>query len=265
MSIKVVDSKEKFAWGEPFWRQMRERLGPRAVVAFSSGKDAVAMSIILKRHFEELIPFCCYYVPGLKIMDEALAYYEDYLFERPIIRAPHPALIDWLGSFRFQTPEGAHEIARAGLPPSLTLNTIARDIARTEGLDPKQPYALGRRAGEMFSALNMAAKSGGLQIANGRNQWWPIWHMTREEGLEVIKRSGLKLSREYDLFHSSFCGIDYAFLSQLKRYEPEDWATVKRWFPLIEVELMRFDRQPQAEGGADVDDAASHLRAAGAA
>lgn len=240
MSIKVADSKAKFAHGEPFLKQMRERLGTKAILAFSSGKDAVAAAIVMKRHFEEVIPFCCYYVPGLKIMDEALAYYEDKLFKRSIIRAPHPVFIEWLSDFRYQTPQSAKDIARAGLPSSLSFADIVRDIAQEHGIDAKAPYAIGARAGEFFTRAVMCSKSGGLQP--GKRQWWPIWELTRNEVLQTIEGAGLALSREYDLFHSSFCGLDYAFVSQIKRHAPEDWVTLQHWFPLIEAELLRFER-----------------------
>ncbi len=240
MSIKVEDSKKRFPWGDKFLEQMRERLGPKIIVAFSSGKDAVAMAVELNRHFEELIPFCCYYVPGLRIMDEALSYYEDKLFKRPIIRAPHPVFIEWMAGFRYQTPEGARQIARMGLPETLSFRDIVNDLAEEHGIDRGVPYALGARAGEFFTRAVMCSKSGGLQ--SGKGQWWPIWQMNRAEVLATIEGAGLALSREYDLFHSSFCGLDFGFMSQIAKHEPEDWATIKLWFPLIEAELLRFER-----------------------
>lgn len=241
MSIKIVDLKKRWPHGDAFLSEMRERLGPRIVVAFSTGKDAVAMAIELMRHFEDVIPFSCYYIPGLRIMEDAIDYYEDRLFKREIIRAPHPVFIEWLSSFRYQTPDTAREIAASGLPDRLTFQEIVSDIAEANGLPGDVLYAVGARAGEFFTRAVMCSKTGGVQAA--RRQWWPIWHMTRADVLATIRRSGLAISREYDLFHTSFCGIDYAFMSQLKKHEPEDWETVKRWFPLIELELLRFDRQ----------------------
>lgn len=241
MSIKTEDLKKRWPWGDAFLRQMRERIGPRAIVAFSSGKDAVAMSVVMKPYFDELIPFCCYYVPGLKIMDEALAYYEERLFKRPIIRAPHPVLIEWLTQFRYQTPESARLIARANLPAQYTFIDLVNDIIETEGLEPGSLYAVGARSGEFFTRAVMCSKTGGLQAQ--RRQWWPVWHMTRNEILDTIEASGLAISREYELFHTSFCGLDYGFMSQLRNNEPDDWETVKHWFPLIEAELWRFERQ----------------------
>jgi len=244
MSIKTVDLKQRFAWGEPFLRQMRERLGPRAIVAFSTGKDAVAMAIAMKPYFDELIPFSCYYVPGLSIMEEAVAYYEKHLFGRPIHRAPHPTLIEWLNEFRYQTPETAKTIAAAGLPATLSFAQIAREIAEDEGLPANHLYAVGARSGEFFTRAVMCSKSGGLQPQH--KQWWPIWEMNRKDVLDTIKGSGLAISREYELFHSSFCGLDYGFMSQIKKHAPDDWQTVLEWFPLIEAEIWRFERQRAA-------------------
>ena len=250
MGIKIVDSKARWPWGDAFLAQQREKLGPKAILAFSSGKDAVAMAIVMKRHFEDLIPFCCYYVPGLKIMDEALDYYEDKLFKRPIIRAPHPVLLEWLRQYRYQTPETAKLISRAELPDQWSFLNIVDDIAEREGLPERTPYALGARAGEFFTRLVMCSKTGGLQLQ--RRQWWPIWEMNRAEALKTIEDEGLALSREYELFHSSFCGLDYGFMSQLKAHEPDDWKTVKQWFPLIDAELLRFERYESGFGGVGV-------------
>lgn len=245
MSLKLVDLKKQWPWGDEFLRSMRKRLGPKAIVAFSSGKDAVAMAIAMKPYFEELIPFCCYYVPGLKIMDEALAYYEDKIFDgKPIIRAPHPVFIDWISSLRYQTPESARELLKYDWPSNVTMETYARDLAEKHGLPEDALYSTGARAGEFFTRSVMVQRTGGVQAS--RRQWWPIWHMNRAEVLDTIEKAGVALSREYDLFHSSFCGLDYGFMSQLKKHEPEDWETIKRWFPLIDAELWRFERQKAA-------------------
>lgn len=242
MSIKLEDLKQKWPHGDKFLKQMREKLGPKIIVAFSTGKDAVAMSIELMRHFEEVIPFSCYYVPGLRIMEDAIEYYEENLFKRKIIRAPHPVFIEWLSAFRYQTPESAKEIARSGLPQSLSFEAIVRDLAEEHGLeDQKGMYAVGARSGEFFTRAVMCSKSGGIQAA--RRQWWPVWHMTKADVLNTIKGSNLAISREYELFATSFCGLDYGFMSQFAKHEPEDFETIKRWFPLIELELHRFDRQ----------------------
>ena len=246
MSIKTEDLKKRWPWGDKFLRQMRERIGPRAIVAFSSGKDAVAMSVTMKPYFDELIPFCCYYVPGLRIMDEALAYYEERLFERPIIRAPHPVLMQWLTEYRYQSPESARLIARAQLPQNYSFLNIVNSIIEDEGLESGSLYAMGARSGEFFTRAVMCSKSGGIQAQ--RRQWWPVWQMNRNEILDTIEGAGLAISREYELFHTSFCGLDFGFMDQLAKHEPDDYAQVKRWFPLIDAERIRFLRNSSRAG-----------------
>ena len=251
--------KKRWPHGPAFIEQMREKIGPKCIVAFSSGKDAVAMSVAMKPHFEELIPFCCYYVPGLKIMDEALDYYETELFGGPIIRMPHPVLISWLAQLRYQTPESAKRVVAANLPSSITFPGIVAEIEKTHGIEPKTLYAVGARSGEFFSRAIQVKNHGGVWAAS--QQWWPVWEKTRQEVLDTISGAGLKLSREYDLFQTSFCGLDYGFMERIKRFEPEDWDAITRTFPLIDAELQRFDRQSDSEKRAS----ASRTRAQDAA
>ncbi len=249
MGNSIAELKARYKHGDEFLAEMRERIGPRLIVAFSSGKDAVCMALRLKRHFEELIPFCCYYVPGLRIMDEALAYYEDKLFGGPIIRAPHPALIAWLNENRYQTPEDVQDVAKSALPAHISFLEIVEMIAEKHGLDPKPIYAVGSRAGEFFGrAVTVDKNRGGVWWSH--RQFWPIWEMTKTEVLDEIKRAGLRLSREYDVWQTSFCGIDYAFMRELKAKEPDDWQRVLEWFPLIEAEIGRFERWDREHKGA---------------
>ena len=210
-------------------------------MGFSSGKDAVAMMLRVKPFFDEVVPYCAYYVPGLRIMDEALAYYEHELFGRKIIRAPHPWFVGALKRFMYQDPEGATQIARYQFPEPYTHQTIVDWIIEAEGLPEGQMLATGSRAGEFMYRGAAAAKSGGIQ--KPINQWWPIWEMNRADVLKIIADAGLKLSREYDLFNASIAGLDYSMVKPLQMREPEDWQTVKDWFPLIGAELWRFDRR----------------------
>lgn len=244
MSMSIEALRQKWPHGEQFCKEIRAKVGPRLLLAFSSGKDALASAIVLRPRFEELIPFYCYYVPGLTIIEEALDFYERRLFKRPIIRAPHPIFITWLADFRFQTPTSAREIAALNLPRAWSYPDTVADICKAEGLPKGSVYATGARAGEFFTRLVMCQKSGGWQ--RNRQQVWPIWDMTRDQTLNLIDRSGIPLSREYDFFHSSFCGLDYAFISQIKEHVPEDWETIQRWFPLIELEIWRYERSRSA-------------------
>ena len=240
MGNTTAELKTRWPHGPKFLEEMRERIGPKCVVAFSTGKDAVAMTIALKPYFEELIPFIGIYVPGLRIMDEAIDYYETEVFGRKIIRFPHPAFISWMAELRFQTPESAKRVVSANLPKTLTFEGIVAQIQRASGIEPGAMYAVGSRCGEFLYRTQQVAKSGGMQPQ--MKQWWPIWDKSRQDVLDTIEGAGLRLSREYDMFHMSFCGIDYGIVSQFRKHEPDDYDTLVSWFPLIGAETLRYER-----------------------
>lgn len=238
--MRVVDSMKVHKHGDAFLRDMRDRLGPRVILAFSSGKDAVATALRMKPYFDEIVPYCAYYCPGLKIMDEALKYYEDTIFGRSIIRAPHPWFVNALQSLMYQDPKSAMLIGNYDFPPDYSHDHIIRWVIASEGLPEGQLCATGSRAGEMMHRGARAAKTGGVQA--NINQWWPIWEWSKADVFEQISKSGLKLSREYELFNASLAGFNYSYLYALEREEPEDFARVVAWFPLIGAEILRFER-----------------------
>lgn len=74
------------------------------LLAFSTGKDAIAAWLALREKFDAVHPYYLYLVPGLEFVEESLDYYERF-FGTKIVRLPHPSLHRWLNSFTFQPPE----------------------------------------------------------------------------------------------------------------------------------------------------------------
>ena len=74
------------------------------LLAFSTGKDAVAAWLAIREHFDAVHPYYLYIVPGLEFVDESLDYYERFFGVR-IARLPHPSLHRMLNNFVFQPPE----------------------------------------------------------------------------------------------------------------------------------------------------------------
>ena len=63
------------------------------LLAFSAGKDAIAAWLAIRPHFERVIPYYLYLVPGLEFVEESLAFYERF-FGAKIARLPHSRLYD---------------------------------------------------------------------------------------------------------------------------------------------------------------------------
>lgn len=221
-------------------RQVRAQTGPRVIVSFSTGKDSIAAALACKPHFDELVPYFLYLVPGLSWVEESIAYYERELFGRKIIQLPHPSLFRWLNNFTFQPPGQAAVIAAARLPDFDYLD-VFKWVCQAENLDPEKALvASGVRAAD--SPMRRLAFSTHGPISHNQRQFYPVWDWTKDRLISEIEQSGLKLPADYELFGRSFDGIDYRFLSVIKRKRPADWRTILDWFPLAEMEVWRYER-----------------------
>ena len=62
----------------------------KTLLAFSTGKDAVAAYLAIRDHFEEVVPYYLYLVPGLEFVDEQIDMYERQ-FGFKVTQLPHPS------------------------------------------------------------------------------------------------------------------------------------------------------------------------------
>lgn len=217
---------------------MRAEMGPRVMLAFSRGKDALGAYLALRDSFKEVVPFHLDLVPGLSFVDESIAYYEK-AFGRRIIRLPHPSFYRMLNNLTFQPPSQATVIAAAGLPnfDYPDIYAIVRDIER---LPDHVMAATGVRA--VDSPMRMLAMRTHGPISRGRQQFYPVWDWKKDRLLSEIEKSGIGLPVDYDLFGRTFDGLDLRFLYPLKHKRPEDYRRILEWYPLADVEVWRFER-----------------------
>jgi hypothetical protein len=65
------------------------------------------------------------------------------------------------------------------------------------------------------------------------------WNM--EKLTSEIKKEGVKLPIDYKIWGKSFDGLDYRFIKPLKDNFPNDYEKLKILFPLIDVEIKRYE------------------------
>lgn len=232
---------------EELIKQVRAEIGPRTLLAFSGGKDSLASFIALRPHFDEVIPYYLYRVPGLQFVEDQLAYYEKAMAVR-IIRLPHEALPRWLNSSVYQSPgnfmviEACRENGLTEYPlPEHDYSHIIEWAAEIAGLAGKEIMAaVGIRAADSPQRRLTMMKHG--PISRESRQYYPIWDWNKDRIVSAIAASGIKLSRDYELFGRSFDGLDYRFLGPLKRHYPEDWKKLLTWFPLAGAEVFRYEQ-----------------------
>lgn len=215
-------------------RQLAEA-GKPVLVAFSTGKDALACEAALREAGVETRLAYLYYVPSLRFVEETLAQQEDML-GKPIARYPHPSLWRWLNALVFQPPERC-AIIEAAKMPTIEYEDMWDLIRDDMGLPHNTLVADGVRAADSIVRRASFVKHGIMKVA--RRKVSPIADWVKAEVMDCLNRHRLTLPRDYEWFDRSFDGIDYRFLEPLSRHAPDDYQRILEWFPLAELELFR--------------------------
>lgn len=225
--------------GQPSTKEVLKRLkslDKPVFLSFSCGKDSTAAWFVLREEKIPCIPVYFYLVPGLSFVEAELAYFEDY-FGQPIIRYPHPSLYRMLNSNVFQTPERLNVLDDAGMPvPSLDQlwDEIKIDFDMTDVW-----VADGVRASESLTRRMGMVNHGIMRETTKRVSVIADW--LKQEVIDYLDDKGIKPPIDYALWGRSFDGIDFKFMRNLKQYLPDDYERVKRWFPLVELDLLRAE------------------------
>jgi hypothetical protein len=213
---------------------VRDQWGEVVLLSFSCGKDSIVAWLQMRRYFTRIVPYYLYEIPRLPLVEEALAYYEDY-FQTPILRMPHPSLFRKLRNLVFQPPERCALIEAADLP-NVTYAMIEAEVRRSSGL-PDAYTGVGTRTADSPIRLASVRKHGSLNPK--RRSFLPVYDWRIARVVEELKAARIRLPADYQLFGRSFDGIDYRFLKPLKDNRPEDYARILAWFPLAELEVKR--------------------------
>lgn len=224
--------------GQPTSAEVCTRLAAEerpVLLAFSTGKDALAAELALRDAGVETVLAYMYPVPGLRFVEETLAQQEEML-GKPIARYPHPSLWRMLNALVFQPPERC-AIIEAARMPTVEYDRMWQLIRSDLGMPESTWVADGVRAADSIVRRASFVKHGVMKPAKRKVS--PIADWLKGEVLERIEREGWALPIDYEWFGRSFDGVDYRFLEPLSRFAPDDYEMVLDWFPLADLEIMR--------------------------
>lgn len=210
----------------------------KTLLAFSTGKDAVAAWLAIRDKFEEVVPYYLYMVPDLEFVQESIDYYERY-FGTHIIQLPHPSLHRWMNNFTFQPPERCQTIERANLP-DFDYTTVQALLVEDYGLQKDILVADGVRAADS-PMRRISIKTHG-PISYNQLKYHPVWDWKSADLQECFRKHNVKLSKDYAIFGRSFDGIDLRFLLPIKKHYPRDYQRILDWFPLVDLEIFRWEK-----------------------
>lgn len=224
--------------GEQIISEIVEKTGDTSILSFSCGKDSIAAYLAIRDRFENIVPYFLYLVPGLEFVEESLDYFEG-VFGRKIIRLPHPHFYGWLNDGVFQSP-GNMAVIKAAQLPKFDYLDIHAAVCFKEDLPDTTMIASGVRAAD--SPFRRLAISTHGAISWNRKQYYPVWDWKKDRLIDEIRKSGIRLPVDYDLFSRSFDGLDLRFLLPLKQKRPKDYQKILEFFPLAEVEIFRYEK-----------------------
>ena len=208
------------------------------LLAFSTGKDAIAAWLAIRDSFDAVHPYYLYLVPGLEFVEESLAYYEQF-FGVKIARLPHPSIHRWLNNFTFQPPERCAVIEQAALP-EFDYRDIRKVMIEDRGLSETMLVADGVRAADSPMRRIAIKTHGPISLNQGR--YHPVWDWLKADLIACFRKHGVKLPEDYKLFGRSFDGLGLRFLLPLKKHRPADYRKILEWFPLADLEVFRWEK-----------------------
>lgn len=228
---------KKYKNSEELCELVSDKYNGKALLRFSCGKDAIGSWLQMRKYFTEIIPVYHYGVPGLGFVERSLKYYEDF-FGHKIFRVPNRHLFSQLNAGLYQTKESWEHVQKCNLA-EFDNDDINDYIKEDLGLNINILTGLGVRAFDGLNRQRSIKKHGGVN--ENRKTFLPVYDWDIERLVSEIKKSGVKLPVDYKIWGKSFDGFDYRFIKPLRDNFPEDYEKIKELFPLIDVEIKRFE------------------------
>lgn len=203
------------------------------IVAYSSGKDSLAVLDLCVKHFERVVPYFMYIVKGLEFQEVHLKYVER-LYSLEIIRVP-----DWRLCQVIRSGVARHQTRLSQSVPSVSWKDVEHYIRQKSGI---HWIASGETAFESMQRRGMIMSSDrGIDIPRGHIYPVGFWRRSRIES--YLTQAGLTLPCEYRVMSKgrSFGGVLPDQIYDIRKNYPRDFEKIKELFPLVESQAIRFE------------------------
>ncbi len=218
--------------------QKISKINDTVLLSFSCGKDSIASWLLLRKYFKRIIPVYFYGVPNLEFIENSIKYYEKY-FDIKIIRLPHPTLIKQLKSGLFQDDKNISTMIKLDMP-SVTYDDMFRCVKEDYNLPLSTYTAIGNRATDNLQRWTAFVTNG--CVNENRKTFWAIFDYSMDDLCNELKTAKINLPIDYKLWGKTFDGLQYRFIEQIRTHFPKDYDTIKHFFTLIDIEILRYEK-----------------------
>jgi 3'-phosphoadenosine 5'-phosphosulfate sulfotransferase (PAPS reductase)/FAD synthetase len=206
-------------------------------IGFSCGKDSLCCALILKELGVNFTPFFFYHVPEIEFVNKQIEMYEN-LLDIKIIQLPHPMLYDTIRHQDYQPKKTADYLVNIDYP-KMTFEGLMDIYFDSIGKECPKYDIVGMRAAESFNRREFFKKHGAVN--EKKRKIYPIYNWNKAQTVEFVKSKNIPLTNDYEIWNRSWDGIKYQFLYGVKKNYPNDYETIKQYFPLIDLELKRYE------------------------
>lgn len=219
-------------------QKMSDKTGGISLLAFSTGKDAVCSWVEMRKYFTKIYPVYYYMVPGISFIENSLKYYEDF-FKTEIRRLPNPNLVRMLNTGTFQLPSSNKVIEKFAFP-NIKREELCEYVKEDYYIDMGAYTGIGNRMFDNLSRYRAISKFGAIN--DKIKTFFPVYDYKIADVVRSIKDAGVKLPIDYKIWGKTFDGLDYRFIKPVKERYPADYEKIKAFFPLIDLEIMRYEQ-----------------------
>lgn len=202
------------------------------LVAYSGGKDSLAVLDLCAKKFQRVLCFFMYFVPGLEVCERQLAFARQR-YGVEVCQFPHFAAIASLRDGLFcDQPDAVFNLPDIGLKEMYAwvmgatgVDMIVTGAKEADGLKRRQFFANVRDSSDPV----------------WKHVIWPIRKWRKADVLDYLAANKIPLPEAQPGAVTSGIGLQHDTLCWLHDRHPEDFKKILRWFPYAGAAVKRRD------------------------
>lgn len=205
-------------------------------IGFSTGKDSLVGYDILIKSGINVIPVYFYIVPQIEFIENNLKMYEDF-YKTKIIRLPHPMLTDYINYGLFQPLHRVIDFSQY-YTQNIGFHGILKWFFEKKKIIVEYDANCMKMSDSINRRLLLRNKS---DIDTKEKIIYIGKYLTNDDCWHYIHENKIPITKDYEIFGRSADDLmNYQYLTGIKKFYPNDYQKIIQYFPLVEMELLRY-------------------------